>query len=114
MIHTSVSTDSTDYMVPPIRVNIWRGYRRPVLSVLTAGHGDSARDEAEALIEDIACVCAQIDRRLGNRAGTAERGTWFWYYPPNPAVSLDVLARLHLDAVRFLHAIITTNEGIAS
>ena len=105
MIHTHASTDSTDYMVPPIRVNIWRGYRRPVLSVLTAGHSDSARDQAEALVEDIAAVCAQADARLGNTAGTAERGVWFWYYPPDPNVGVEVLTALHRDAVAFLAGI---------
>ncbi len=107
MIDTQVSTDSTDYMVPPIRVNIWRGYRRPVLSVLPAGHSISARDDAEALVDDIAAICKQVDDRLGNRAGIAERGVWFWYYPPDPNVGVEVLTALHRDAVAFLAGIVT-------
>ena len=107
MIDTGVSTDSTDYMVPPIRVNIWREYRRPVLSVLTAGRSVLPRSEAEALVEDIAAICAQADRRLGNRVGTAERGVWFWYYPPHPNVGTEVLTALHRDAVAFLAGIVT-------
>lgn len=76
-----------------------------MLCVLTAGHSDSARDPAEALVEDIAAICAQADARLGNRAGTCERGVWFWYWPPHPGVGVEVLTALHRDAVTFLAGI---------
>ena len=78
-----------------------------MLSVLPAGHSDSDRDDAEALVEEIAAICAQIDRRLGNRAGTAEKGIWFWHYPPHPNAGTEVLTALHRDAVAFLAGIVT-------
>ena len=61
--------------------------------------------EAEQLRQDITAVCAQADRRLGNSAGTAERGVLFWYWPASSVSNLDVLTRLHADAVAFLHTI---------
>ena len=78
-----------------------------MLSVLTAGRSVLPRTEAEALVEDIAAICAQIDRRLGNRRGTAERGVWFWYWPPHPDIGAEVLTALHRDAVAFLAGIVT-------
>lgn len=63
---------------------------------------------AEVLAREIADVCLQIDRRLGNRRGTAERGVWFWLWPPDPLPGLDVLTNLHADAVEFLHNIVRT------
>ena len=67
--------------------------------------------EAETLVDEIRGICDQIDRRLHNRPGTAERGVWFWFWPPDPAVSIDVLTRLHADAVAYLNTLITTTEG---
>ena len=68
--------------------------------------------EAETLVDQIRAICDQIDRRLDNRPGTAERGVWFWLWPPDPAVSIEVLTRLRADAIEFLHNI-TTTEGTA-
>jgi hypothetical protein len=65
-------------------------------------HLRAAPDPAEVLRHEIAEICAQIDVRLGSRAGTAERGTYFWYWPPRDITSIKVLTRLHADAVRFL------------
>ncbi len=56
----------------------------------------------------ITTVCAQIDQRLGNRRGTAERGLWFWLWPPHPNTSTEVLNRLHADAVGFLNDLTNT------
>ena len=72
-----------------------------------ARHLRVAPDPAEFLRADITAVCLQIDRRLGNPPGTAERGTYFWLWPPEDVSSLDVLTRLHTDAVTFLHTLIT-------
>ena len=57
--------------------------------------------EAEVLADAITGICAEIDRRLHNRPGTAERGLWFWLWPPERPEP-DVVARLHADAVEFL------------
>lgn len=57
------------------------------------------------LLADTITVCAQIDRRLGNRPGTAWRGLWFWLWPPPQHPDPDVLRNLHTDAVEFLHTI---------
>lgn len=61
--------------------------------------------EAEILRQDITAVCAQADRRLGNPLGTAERGIYFWYWPASSVSSINVLTRLHADAVAFLHTL---------
>jgi hypothetical protein len=67
--------------------------------------------EAESLRAEIFDLGQQIDRRLGNRPGTAEKAVYFWHWPPNPNTGVDVLTRLHADAVEFLHGLIPTTEG---
>lgn len=59
-------------------------------------------DPAEVLRQEISVLCEQIDRRHGNRPGTAERAVYFWWWPPDAVSSVDVLAQLHADAARFL------------
>ena len=66
-----------------------------------------APSEAELLAGEISDICQQIDRRLGNRPGTAARGTYFWLWPPDPLPDVSVLIRLHVDSVKFLHTLIT-------
>ena len=63
------------------------------------------------LVDGIAQACAEIDARLGNRPGTAERGCYFWYWPPHPAQTVETLAALHADAVAFLHKL-TNREDL--
>ena len=75
-----------------------------------ARHLHVVPSEAELLAADIRNICQQIDRRLGNRPGTAARGTYFWLWPPDPLPDVSVLTRLHADAVKFLHTLITTIE----
>lgn len=60
------------------------------------------------LREDITAICNQIDVRLGNRPGTAERGLYFWLWPPGPNTDANVLTDLHSDAVVTLAAIVMT------
>jgi len=62
----------------------------------------------QVLREEIYQIGRQIDRRLGNRPGTAERGIYFWLWPPDSLNDLGVLARLHADAIEFLHDLTTT------
>lgn len=62
----------------------------------------------QSLCQQITKTCARIDRRLGNRPGTAEKGLWFWLWPPHPDTDTDVLINLHADAVDFLHNITHT------
>ena len=66
--------------------------------------------EAESLRAEISGLGHQIDRRLGNRPGTAERGLWFWLWPPHPETSIDVLTRLRADAQKYLHDLTSTKE----
>ena len=66
---------------------------------------DATATTAKVLRQEIAEVCVRIDRRLGNRRGTAERGLWFWLWPPHPDTSRDVLDRMYADALTFLTAI---------
>lgn len=68
----------------------------------------TAPDPREALADEIAELCTQIDRRLGNRRGTAERGIYFWLYPRGARLACEVLAALHADALAYLHDITTT------
>ena len=63
------------------------------------------RRQADTLRSEIAQVCLQIDRRLHNPPGTAERGLYFWYWPPVPSLGADTLAALRADAVEFLAAL---------
>ena len=63
--------------------------------------------EAQQLITDIKSISAQIDRRLDNKPGTAERGLYHWHWPPTPTTSIEVLTNLHADSVAFLHTITT-------
>lgn len=60
------------------------------------------------LVDGIAQACAEIDARLGNRPGTAERGCYFWYWPPDPNLGIDVLVALYRDALTFRDTIATT------
>jgi hypothetical protein len=62
---------------------------------------------AEVLRQEISDLCVQIDRRLHNRPGTAERGLYAWFWPPDPSTPLNVLTNLHADACKFLHTIVT-------
>ncbi len=62
----------------------------------------AAPDPAAVLRKEIAAICQQIDRRYGNRAGTAEKAVYFWYWPPGDVSSVEVLTNLHRDAVSFL------------
>lgn len=81
----------------------------PVRAADTGQFVTERPSEAELLVYDIATVCAQIDTRLGNPLGTAERGCYFWYGPPpRPDLSPDVLAALHRDAVEMLHSIVAS------
>lgn len=70
-----------------------------------ARHLRAAPDPAVILREDIRELCRQIDMRLGHRPGTAERGCFFWYWPPDEITDPVVLARLHADAATFLATI---------
>jgi hypothetical protein len=54
------------------------------------------------LRRQISDVCAELDKRWGNAAGVAERGVYYWYWPPSPSTGLDVLVNLHRDALAFL------------
>lgn len=60
-----------------------------------------APEPADLLRQDIAEVCNQIDRRLGNPPSTAKRGVYFWLWPPESVESLDVLTNLHPRRRRF-------------
>ena len=67
-----------------------------------------APEPCETLRAEITELAAQIDRRLGNPPGTAERGIYFWYWPR--VDDLDVLTALHADAARFLLDTIKENR----
>jgi hypothetical protein len=69
---------------------------------MSARHLTVPRTAAQALRQEITDICVQIDHRLGNRAGTAERGVYFWHWPPDAVVSIDVLTRLRADAIKYL------------
>lgn len=97
---------SLHHPTPPIGVEGWRSAARA-----SDGSQPIAPTEAEILTDEIRAVCHQIDRRLDNRPGTAERGLYFWLWPPAD-LDADVLTRLHADAIEFLHNI-TTTEGTA-
>ena len=60
---------------------------------------------AQILRAEISELGRQIDRRLGNRPGAAERAIYFWLWPPPDVQCLDTLTRLHADAVEFLGAV---------
>jgi hypothetical protein len=68
-------------------------------------HRPRTPTEVELLRQEISDICAQADRRLDNPAGTAERGIYFWYWPASSVSSINVLTRLHADAVAFLHTL---------
>ena len=63
---------------------------------------------AEVLSDEISELAAQIDRRLANRPGTAERAIYFWLYPLDDELPCEVLSALHSDAVAYLHDLTTT------
>lgn len=75
-----------------------------------ARHLHVAPTDAEVLADEIAAICDQIDRRLGNPPDTAEAGLYFWLWPPGD-LDTDVLAALHADAVAYLHTL-TPSRGI--
>ena len=80
-----------------------------------ARHLRIAPHPAEILRAEITALCAQVDLRLGNPPGTAERGIYFWHWPPDSVTDPAVLARLHADAVALLFDTVhpTTTEGEA-
>lgn len=78
-----------------------------------ARHLAVAATEAEVLREEIAEIGRQIDHRTFAPPGTAERGVWFWYWPPESVHSVDVITRLHADAVTFLHSLTNTQKEIS-
>ena len=51
-------------------------------------------------------LCAQTDLHLGNPPGTAERGIYFWHWPPE-IPGAETLTALYADAVELLHTVIT-------
>ncbi len=65
-------------------------------------HLSAAPDPAAVLRQEITAICQQIDRRYGNRAGTAEKAVYFYWWPPSESTSVEVLTNLHRDAVSFL------------
>ena len=67
-----------------------------------------APEPSEILRAEITELAAQIDRRLGNPPGTAERAIYFWFWPR--VDDLDVLTALHADAARFLLDTIKENR----
>lgn len=69
-----------------------------------------APTESEVLADEIAEVCAQIDRRLGNPRGTAERGCYAHLWPLDMELACAVLTALHADAVEFLHTLTAATE----
>lgn len=66
---------------------------------------DRRHRQADTLRSEIARLCIQIDLGLDNPIGTAERGLYFWYWPPVPSLDVDTLAALRADAVEFLAAL---------
>ncbi|MGO9100111.1 MAG: hypothetical protein ACLP9Y_11975 [Mycobacterium sp.] len=54
------------------------------------------------LRDKITNVCAEIDRRHGNPAGTAERGVYFWLWPWSESIAIDTLQNLLNDARVYL------------
>jgi hypothetical protein len=72
------------------------------MSAARKRHLRAAPSPAEILRDEITAICSQMDRRLGNRAGTAEKAVYFYWWPPSESTSVEVLTRLHADAVRFL------------
>jgi len=67
-----------------------------------------APEPSEIRRAEITELAAQIDRRLGNPPGTAERAIYFWFWPR--VDDLDVLTALHADAARFLLDTIKENR----
>ncbi|OBG70284.1 hypothetical protein [Mycobacterium sp. E3305] len=63
----------------------------------------------EGLRFEIYDVCRDIDHRLGNRLGTAEKGCYFWLWDDDTRgrhiTSIEVLAALRRDAVAYLAAL---------
>ena len=68
---------------------------------MSARHLAVAPTAAQVLRQEITDICAQIDHRLHNRAGTAERGVYFFY--SESLADIDVLTRLRADALNHLH-----------
>ncbi len=50
----------------------------------------------------ITAVCAEADLRYGSPPGSAERGTYFWLWPPSESTEIDTLCNLLNDARAFL------------
>jgi len=54
------------------------------------------------LRDKITAVCAEADLRYGSPPGSAERGTYFWLWPPSDSMGVDTLQNLLNDAREFL------------
>lgn len=72
---------------------------------MRTGAGQAVWQTKCHLRDRITEVCAEIDTRLGNRPGTAERGCFFWYWPPEPSIGVEVLVALYRDAVAMLRSV---------
>lgn len=60
----------------------------------------------ETLRADIAVICEQIDRRLANPTGRAEKCIYAYYWPPRDINSVDTLTALHRDAADYLYQLL--------
>ncbi|MBX7431122.1 hypothetical protein JDV09_03205 [Mycobacterium sp. Y57] len=67
---------------------------------------------ADILKAEIAAIGLQIDRCLSNPTGTAEKGVYFWHWPPTTTISTAVLTRLHADAADFLHSVVVPDHDV--
>jgi hypothetical protein len=59
---------------------------------------------ADELKAGIVAAAAELDRLNGTNPGTAERGIYFWYWPPSESTGIDVLRKLYADAIGFVAA----------
>jgi hypothetical protein len=102
-------SDGDEHTHPPARRGVEK-HSSPSPPNWRAGHLHAAPTEAALLTAEIAGICQQIDRRLGNPPGTAEGGLYFWLAPPG-GQSAEVLTRLHADAAEFLHNLTHPTKG---
>jgi len=58
-----------------------------------------------SLRRHITAICARIDRHTGAPPGTAERGCFFWLWPPVDGLDTAVLQQLRADAASMLRSI---------
>ncbi len=63
---------------------------------------DEVRAVKMELRAKITAVCAEADLRYGSPPGSAERGTYFWLWPPSDSMGIDTLQNLLNDAREFL------------